>query len=161
MFILWGHPLDKISSDKILLYTEDNLSYYKIPYDEGTPIFGGATATRCEEKGTKAVCPGQSGCYANDQCMVTSLSKECPLFSPGPLDGLAQKICNTTRGPDCPALEMLTVFYHGYPRGDIYITTSNTYGYTHHEAFPPLMTGGEKKNTYYAYCVECNTCQGL
>merc|ERR1719244_1895184 len=70
-------PCDNVpcSQDRILLHTEDNLSYYKIPYAEGTELAGRATASRCEEEGMKAVCPAPSGCSLNSvQCMVTPLA---------------------------------------------------------------------------------------
>ena len=108
----------------------------------------------------KAVCPAPSGCTLNsDQCMVTPLTDSiCDNWTFDFLDSLGQKICNTSRAPDCPALEMLTVFRHGYPHGDSVIpANSDTYGHTEHG--PPIIAGtGE--NTYYAYCVECNSCQG-
>ena len=62
----------------------------------------------------KAACPGPTGCsFNNAQCMVSPLVEECKDLTF--LTGLAQKICNTTHAPDCPALEMVTVFRHGYP----------------------------------------------
>ena len=107
----------------------------------------------------KAACPGPTGCSRNSaQCMVGPLVEECKDFTY--LDGLAQKICNTTHASDCPALEMVTVFIHGYDaQGDAVIpANSDAYGNT--AWWGPIETGGEKENTYYALCVECNTCQG-
>ena len=106
----------------------------------------------------KAACPGPTGCSINSvQCMVSPLVEECKDFTY--LDGLAQKICNTTHGPDCPALEMVTVFMHGYPHGDILIpANSDEFGHTAVNSQNPIQTGGG--NTYYALCLECNTCQG-
>ena len=148
------------SSGKILLHTEDNLNFYKIPYAEGTSLVPRATATRCEEEGMKAACPGPTGCSMNSaQCMVHPFVEGCT-YGWNYLDGLAQKICNTSYGPDCPALEMVTVFIHGYDaQGDAVIpANSDAYGNT--AWWGPIETGGEKENTYYALCVECNTCQG-
>ena len=145
---------------RILLHTEDNLNYYKIPYAEGTKLVARATASRCEEEGMKAVCPKPSGCYLNsDQCMVTPLADgQCEKY--GFLDTLGQKICNTSHAPDCPALESLTVFRHGYPHGDAVIpANSDNYLHTEVNGGNPIIAGTEE-NTYYAYCVECNSCQG-
>ena len=146
-----------------MLHTEDNLSYYKIPYAEGTELAARATASRCEEEGMKAVCPAPSGCSLNsDQCMVTPLADSvCGDANRihDYLDSLAQKICNTSHAPDCPALEMLTVFRHGYGQGDAYIPT-NSDGYWHTVRQGKTIIAGTGDNTYYAYCVECNSCQG-
>ena len=110
----------------------------------------------------KAVCPAPSGCTLNsDQCMVTPLSNsQCDNWIFDFLDGLAEKICQTSHGPDCPALEMLTVFRQGYTHGDAVIpANSDSYGHTEINGGNPIIAGtGE--NTYYAYCVECNSCQG-
>ena len=108
----------------------------------------------------KAVCPAPSGCTLNsDQCMVTPLSNsQCNNWIPDFLDGLAEKICQTSYGPDCPALERLTVFRHGVRQGDAVIP-ANSASYVHTAEGNPIIAGtGE--NTYYAYCVECNSCQG-
>ena len=106
----------------------------------------------------KAACPGPTGCSINSaQCMVSPLVEECKDFTY--LDGLAQKICNTTHAPDCPALEMITVFRHGYFHGDAVIpANSDEFGHTAVNSQNPIQTGGG--NTYYALCLECNTCQG-
>ena len=110
----------------------------------------------------KAVCPAPSGCTLNsDQCMVTPLSNsQCNNWIFDFLNGLAEKICQTSHGPDCPALEMLTVFRHGYVHGDAVIPANyDSYGHTEVNGGNPIIAGtGE--NTYYAYCVECNSCQG-
>ena len=112
----------------------------------------------------KAVCPAPSGCTLNsDQCMVTPLAdSQCgnPNFDKiDYLDSLGEKICNTSHAPDCPALEMLTVFRHGYGQGDAYIPT-NSDGYWHTARGGKPSIAGTGENTYYAYCVECNSCQG-
>ena len=111
----------------------------------------------------KAVCPAPSGCSLNsDQCMVTPLADSvCGDANRihDYLDSLGQKICNTSRAPDCPALEMLTVFRHGYGQGDAYIPT-NSDGYWHTVREGKTKIAGTGDNTYYAYCVECNSCQG-
>merc|ERR1719370_2551721 len=75
------------------------------------------------------------------------------------LESLGQKICQMSHAPDCPALEMLTVFRHGYSHGDALIpANSDGYGHTEVNGHNPIIAGtGE--NTYYAYCVECNSCQ--
>ena len=108
----------------------------------------------------KAVCPGPSECSTNSvQCMVSPLVEECQ--EDNYLDGLAQKICNTTHGPDCPALERVTVFRHGHGYGDAVIPPNRDfYHHTAQDNKNPIQTGGKEENTYYALCVECNTCQG-
>ena len=94
--------------------------------------------------------------------MVTPLSNssQCNNWIFDSLDGLAEKICQTSHGPDCPALEMLTVFRHGHMHGDAVIpANSDSYQHTEVHGRNPIIAGtGE--NTYYAYCVECNSCQG-
>merc|ERR1719308_354488 len=140
-------PCDNVpcSQGRILLHTEDNLNYYKIPYAEGTKLVARATASRCEEEGMKAVCPKPSGCYLNsDQCMVTPLADgQCEKY--GFLDTLGQKICNTSHAPDCPALERLTVFRHGYPHGDAVIpANSDNYLHTEVNGGNPIIAGTEE-----------------
>ena len=135
------------------------MDYYKIPYNEGTELKGGGnTAKRCNAVGMKAVCPGNSDCVHNSvQCMVTplSLSKDCDLLNP-----LSEKICNTTQAWDCPELERVTIFIHGHHEGDkVIMTNTNLYDGTQPHG-DPWVTTGTGDNTYYAYCAECNTCDG-
>merc|ERR1719347_245579 len=99
----------------------------------------------------KAVCQGPSGCSLNSaQCMVTPLVEECA--EENYLDGLAQKICNTTFAPKCPALEKVTVFRHAHPYGyGDAVIEEDTNRYWHTAYSLPIVTGLEEENTYYAY----------
>ena len=134
------------------------MGYYKIPYNEGTELKGGGnTAKRCNAVGMKAVCPGNSDCGSNSaQCMVTPLSKDCAAL----LNPLSEKICNTTNAWDCPDLKRVTIFFHGHHEGDklIHTNANGYYGTDPHGA--TWQTTGTGESTFYAYCAECNTCEG-
>jgi hypothetical protein len=92
-------------SAQVQLYTDGNLTYYKVPIAEGTRIVAGATAATCEAAGMTAVCPGASNCiYNSASCLVTPISADQCNY----MDSLAQLICNTG-ATKCPDFEGVAV----------------------------------------------------
>jgi hypothetical protein len=112
---------------------------------------GGATAATCEAAGMRAVCPGGSNCkYNSASCLVTPISKDGCNY----MDSLAILICNTG-ATKCPVFAGVAVFMFDFYNSDYLVVKNNgDYQWGQYEV------AGTGDQSYYAYCVECSSCQG-
>ena len=133
----------------VLLHTDSQYKYYKVPVSNGTRLREGKMADTCEEMAMKAVCSGPSDCkFSSSRCQVTPLSTNCL----NPLYPLSKVLCSGSNPPNCPQTEGLFSFMSNWFGGECGRVGKSWCAKGDDFEAGALESSSGKVGLYYAYC---------